>query len=98
MHSRLLSLRLWLEKNDLFPKSRLALVTVYLLGLDVFLYLIQKLSGLVRPSYATALGGWTLFLSFVVALLLCVLVARWSSSRLLWRLRNRLIVTYIFIG
>jgi phosphoserine phosphatase RsbU/P len=27
-----------------------------------------------------------------------VLGVRWASSRLLWRLRNRLIVTYIFIG
>jgi sigma-B regulation protein RsbU (phosphoserine phosphatase) len=59
---------------------------------------IQKLAGLVRPSYVGALNGWILFLSFVIAVLACVLAARWTSSRLLWRLRNRLIVTYVFIG
>ena len=98
MRSLLLSLRLWLEKNDLFPKGKLAFVTLYFLGLDVFLYLVQRLSGLIRPSYASALSGWTIFLTFVVALLACILAAHWSSSRLLWRLRNRLIVTYVFIG
>jgi sigma-B regulation protein RsbU (phosphoserine phosphatase) len=98
MHPRILAVRLWLERNDLFPKGKLALVTLYFVALDIFLYGIQKISQLVRPSYGNALRGWTLFLSFVVALLLCVLAARWSSSRLLWRLRNRLIVTYVFIG
>jgi len=98
MRSRLLSLRLWLEKNALLPKGKLAFVTLYFLGLDVFLYLVQRLSGLIRPSYASALSGWTIFLTFVVALLACILAAHWSSSRLLWRLRNRLIVTYVFIG
>ncbi len=37
-------------------------------------------------------------LSFLATLLLAVLLYRWLKSRLLWRLRNRLIVTYVFIG
>src|SRR5262249_42167071 len=98
MRSRLLSIRVWLEEKGLFPKGKLAFVTLYFLALDVFLFLIQKVVGLVRPSYVSALNGWILFLSFVIALLACVLAARWASSRLLWRLRNRLIVTYVFIG
>ena len=98
MPVRLLRVRVWLEKNGLYPRSKLAFVTLYFLGLDLFLYLLQKLFAQFRPSYATALGGWTLFLTFVVGLLFCVLAARWSASRMLWRLRNRLIVTYVFIG
>src|SRR5437867_8937632 len=98
MRSRLISVRLWLEENGLFPKGKLAFVTLYFLCLDLFLLVIQKLAGLVRPSYTGVLNGWILFLSFVIAVLACVLAARWTSSRLLWRLRNRLIVTYVFIG
>jgi len=98
MRSRLLRIRIWLEENGLYPKGKLAFVTLYFVGLDIFLYLLQKLLAFLRPSYATALSGWTIFLTFVIALLLCVLAARWSASRLLWRLRHRLIVTYVFIG
>jgi phosphoserine phosphatase RsbU/P len=98
MRSRLLHARLWLERNGLYPTGKLAFVTLYFLGLDVFLYVVEKLLEVVKPAYASALSGWTLFLTFVIALLVCVLAARWSASRLLWRLRNRLIVTYVFIG
>ncbi len=98
MRSRLLNFRLWLEKNDLAPKGKLAFLTWYLLGLDLLLLAVEKLVGLFRPPYSEYLSGWLGFLSTVVVLLVCVLAARWISSRLLWRLRNRLIVTYIFIG
>ncbi len=98
MRPRLLQLRLWLEKKDFFPRGKLAFVTLYLLALDLLLVLIEKAAGLFRGSFAASLGGWTLFLSVVVGTFACVLGARWASSRLLWRLRNRLIVTYIFIG
>lgn len=98
MRSRLLYLRLSLEKNGLFPRGKLAFVTLYLLGLDVLLLLIAKIGSYFRDSFAGSLDGWVLFLSVVVTVLACVLGARWASSRLLWRLRNRLIVTYVFIG
>ncbi len=98
MRPRLLQSRLWLEKNDLFPRGKLAFVTLYLLALDVLLVLIEKVAGLFHGSFAASLGGWTLFLSVVVGTFACVLGARWASARLLWRLRNRLVVTYIFIG
>jgi len=98
MRPRLLQSRLWLEKNDLFPRGKLAFVTLYLLALDVLLVLIEKVAGLFHGSFAASLGGWTLFLSVIVGTFACVLGARWASARLLWRLRNRLVVTYIFIG
>ena len=45
MRSRLLQLRLWLEKNGVFPRSRLALITCYLLALGVFLFVVEKVAG-----------------------------------------------------
>ena len=44
------------------------------------------------------LGGWIGFLVFVASLLFFILAFRWVKRRILWRLRNRLIVTYVFIG
>src|SRR6266851_1570411 len=98
MRSRLLNLRLCLGKKGLFPKGRLAFITCYLLGLDLVLFVIQKAAELFRSSFGKYLTGWVVFLSVVVIALFCVLAAKWLSSRLLWRLRNRLIVTYIVIG
>lgn len=98
MRSRLLNLRLWLEKNGLFPKGKLAFITWYLLGLDLVLFVIQKTTELFRSSFGKYLTGWVVFLSVVAIALFCVLAAKWLSSRLLWRMRNRLLVTYVFIG
>jgi phosphoserine phosphatase RsbU/P len=98
MRSRLSEFRHWLEKNSLFPKGRLAFVAWYLLGLDVLLVVVEVVAGLIRSSYGQYLSGWIVFLSIIVVALFCALAARWLSSRLLWRLRNRLIVTYVFIG
>ena len=87
MRSRLLNLRLWLEKNGLFPKGKLAFITWYLLGLDLVLFVIQKTAELFRSSFGKYLTGWVVFLSVVVIALFCVLAAKWLSSRLLWRMR-----------
>jgi phosphoserine phosphatase RsbU/P len=98
MHSRLLALRVWSEKYGLFPKGKLAFFTLYLLALDLLLVAVEKIAGLLGSSYGEYLGGWVVFLTLVAAALAVVLGARWASSRLLWRLLNRLIVTYVFIG
>jgi sigma-B regulation protein RsbU (phosphoserine phosphatase) len=98
MRSRLRQLRDWLERNGLYPKGKLAFITWYLLALDVLLFVIQKVADLFRSSFGKSLGGWITFLSLLVIVFWVVLAARWLSGRLLWRLRNRLIVTYIFIG
>jgi phosphoserine phosphatase RsbU/P len=59
---------------------------------------VQKVSGLLNSTWGQGLGGWISFLSFVVIVLFAVLAFRWLKAKLLWRLRNRLIVTYVFIG
>src|SRR5579864_1133267 len=98
MRSSLLHLRLWLEEKGLLPKGRLAFITWYFLGLDILLFLLQRLANLLHKPFGSYLGVWIVFLSLVVIVLFCVITARRLSSKLLWRLRNRLIVTYIFIG
>jgi phosphoserine phosphatase RsbU/P len=92
------NLRLKLAEAGLLPASKVALIACYLLALDVILFALQKLFGWLRLSWGQGLGGWVGFLSAVVILLLAVLALRWLKAKLLWRLRNRLIVTYIFIG
>jgi len=93
-----LHIRLKLEQWGVMPTSKVALIAWYLLGLDVLLFVLQKLLGAFKSSYGESLGGWVSFLSFVVVVLFLVLAFRWLKAKVLWRLRNRLIVTYIFIG
>lgn len=91
-------LRLRLQQAGLLPASKLALVTWYLLALDVVLFALQKLFGLLKLAYGESLSGWVAFLSVIVIILFAVLTIRWLKAKLLWRLRNRLIVTWVFIG
>src|SRR5580765_5965264 len=98
MRPRVRQFRAWLVNNGLFPKGKLAFMTWYLLGLDVLLFAVQKVGELFRSSFGKSLGGWIIFLSLLIIVFFGVLAARWLSSRMLWRLRNRLIVTYVFIG
>jgi phosphoserine phosphatase RsbU/P len=91
-------LRLRLSEAGLLPASKLALIVWYLLGLDLLLFVLQKTFGLLKLSYGDSLGGWVSFLSFLVIVLFLILAIRWVKAKALWRLRNRLIVTYVFIG
>jgi len=98
MRSRVRQFRAWLLRNGLFPKGKLAFITWYLLGLDLLLFVVQQVGNIFRSSIGKSLIGWITLLSLLVIIFFGVLAARWLSSRLLWRLRNRLIVTYVFIG
>src|SRR3984957_13597710 len=91
-------LRLRLSEAGLLPTSRVALIAWYLLGLDLLLFVLRQVFGLLKVSYGNSLGGWLSFLSFLVIVLFLILAIRWVKARALWRLRNRLIVTYVFIG
>ena len=98
MTQPLLHLRLRLSQAGLLPTSKVALIAWYLLGLDVLLFVLQKAFALLKLSYGDSLGGWVSFLSFLVIVLFLILAIRWIKAKALWRLRNRLIVTYVFIG
>jgi sigma-B regulation protein RsbU (phosphoserine phosphatase) len=98
MELSLRTLRFRLQAAGLLPSTRLARVACYFLGLDLLLFALQKLFGLWKVSWGQALSGWVGILSFLTIVLLTVLAYRWLKARMLWRLRNRLIVTYVFIG
>jgi phosphoserine phosphatase RsbU/P len=97
---RLISLELEskLHEKGLWPRSRVAWAALYVLALDLLLFAVQWLTRHVSPSMSASLGGWVTFLSVLAIVLLAIAGFRWLRSQLLWRLRNRLIVTYVFIG
>src|SRR6204780_5571303 len=97
---RLISLELEsrIRETGLWPETRVAWAALYVLALDLLLFAVQLATSRVRPGISSSLGGWVIFLSVLAIPLLAVLGFRWTRAHLLWRLRNRLIVTYIFIG
>ncbi|HTZ96665.1 MAG TPA: SpoIIE family protein phosphatase [Terriglobales bacterium] len=98
MNSSYDQFRLKLATRGLWPTSKMGRVAWYVLALDLFLFVLQKVFALFKSSFGDSLGGWVGFLSFVAIVLFAILAFRWLKVRMLWRLRNRLIVTYVFIG
>ncbi len=78
-------------KPILRPTGKWARITVWLGGLSLLLWLADLAPGI-------KLGGWATFVTLIFLFFLFVWLCRWGYRPLLWRLRNRLIVTYLFIG
>src|ERR1700692_321778 len=97
---RMISLELEskLRGIGLWPQNRTAWAAVYVLALDLLLFAAQWLTHLASPHRAASLDGWIIFLSALAIVLFISVGFGWLRSKLLWRLRNRLIVTYVFIG
>ena len=97
---RLISLEIEsnLREKGLWPESWVAWAALYALALDLLLFAAQWGTRNASPTTSASLGGWVTFLSVLAIVLLAVGAFRWLRARLLWRLRNRLIVTYVFIG
>ena len=97
---RLISLELEskLREKGLWPQSWIAWAALYVLALDLLLSAVQWLTRRASPATSASLEGWVTFLSVLAIVLLAFAGFRWLRSQLLWRLRNRLIVTYVFIG
>jgi phosphoserine phosphatase RsbU/P len=91
-------LRRKLTEVGLWPQGRMARLACYLAALAVALFALEKLLGLFSLSWGEHLGEWVSFLAFLACILFFILGFRWVKRRILWRLRNRLIVTYMFIG
>ncbi len=87
-----------LRDKGLWPESWTARAGVYVLALDIIFFAVQMLSGHLIPSISNSLSGWVSFLSGLAIVLFAIVGFRWLKKQLLWRLRNRLIVTYVFIG
>src|SRR5271168_441266 len=83
---------------ELWPQGWVARGACYSLGLAIGLYVLELLLKMIAPVASESLEGWVKFLLFDAALLGCIVAFRFLKRRILWRLRNRLIVTYVFIG
>jgi len=77
------------------PQTKLGKTALWfgiLAGITQLLRLISR-----APS-GSMLNGWAEFLSLIFINVLLLLGFRWLRQKVMWRLRNRLIVTYVFIG
>jgi len=83
---------------DLWPQGWIARGALYSLGFAIGLFGLEMGLKPFAPGAADSLAGWVKFLAFDAALLFSVIAFRWLKRKILWRLRNRLIVTYVFIG
>ncbi len=77
------------------PQTKLGKTTLWF---GVLAGIAEILQLIVRPAPGTLLSGWTQFLSFLFVIFALVMGFRWVRRKLMWRLRNRLIITYVFIG
>ncbi|MFZ0275778.1 MAG: SpoIIE family protein phosphatase [Candidatus Sulfotelmatobacter sp.] len=83
---------------DLWPQGWVARGAMYSLGFAIGLFALEMGLKPFARAAADSLAGWVKFLLFDAALLFSVIAFRWLKRKILWRLRNRLIVTYVFIG
>jgi len=80
----------------LAPSSGLGRFTLYVLLVDLLIYGLGRLRS--GRSGGGALDAWVVLLTITLIVLGLILSLRWFRRRFMWRLRNRLIVTYVFIG
>ena len=90
-------LRDWLTIKGWYPQSLTGKYTVYFGLLDLALWLLHRAVKLFKPQSDFA-GGWISFLTYILICVAFVWLVQWIRRTWMWRLRNRLIVTYIFIG
>ena len=77
------------------PRTKWGRTTVWSGGLSVLLIAFRWITG---SASGSKLSGWATFTTLVFAFCAVWLTFRWIRVKLMWRLRHRLIVTYIFIG
>ena len=82
-------------RRILHPNTKLGRTTLWLGGLSSLFIALRWITG---SASASKLSGWTTFVIVVFAFCASLLAFRWAWRHLMWRLRHRLIVTYIFIG
>ena len=91
-------LRFRMLERGWWPVGRLARVTAYFGALFLLLLILSQVGALFTIGWLSGLSGLAKFLGYVAAIGVAILIFRWVRRKLMWRLRNRLIVTYVFIG
>ncbi len=88
-----------LKLRGWYPESRIARLAVYtLLAMLAAEGLALLLRAVGWSGAADQFGNLGIFLAPLLLVLAAILTFRWMKQRLMWRLRNRLVVTYVFIG
>jgi sigma-B regulation protein RsbU (phosphoserine phosphatase) len=82
----------------IWPRGWVARGAYYSLGFAIGLSALEMGLKPFAPAASDSLGGWVKFLAFDAAVLFSIVAFRALKRKVLWRLRNRLIVTYVFIG
>jgi phosphoserine phosphatase RsbU/P len=80
--------------SQLVPTTVTGWLAVYAGGLWLLLYAIRSLVSPASPPFGTAF----FFCTAIEVVALLILIFRWLRHGFMWRLRNRLFVTYVFIG
>jgi sigma-B regulation protein RsbU (phosphoserine phosphatase) len=82
-------------RRMLRPTSKLGKTALWFGGLAVVLQLWKWIA---HARGGTLLSVWAALITYVFVFCLILRGMRWARQRLMWRLRNRLILTYVFIG
>ena len=77
------------------PRTKWGRTTLWSGGLSLFFVALHLVRGFALRSL---LSGWAMFFFLVFAFCALWLSSRWAWRVLMWRLRHRLLVTYIFMG
>src|SRR6266481_1205306 len=78
------------------PKSKLAKFTLYVAFLRLIVFVVDQ--ALKLAANGGGVGGWSTLLNFILGLCVIVLGLRWFRQKFLWKVRNKLILTYMFVG
>jgi len=78
------------------PKSKLAKFTLYVVFLRLIVFVIDQALKLAANGGGT--GEWSGLLNFILGICVIVLGLRWFRQQFLWKVRNKMILTYLFIG
>jgi len=98
MRESYLKFRARLQAAGWWPHGWVERGAWYSLGLAIGLFIIGLIVRMFSASASDNINGWVKFLLIDGLLLFSIVAFRWLKRKLLWRLRNRLIVTYMFIG
>jgi len=93
------SLRRKLIEYGVFPSTVAGKITLYLLSLFLVLLVTRQLMTVAgRYGGAAELNGWISGIGSVTGIFFLFIFLRWVRQVVMWRLRNRLMITYVFIG
>ncbi|MFN2597041.1 MAG: PP2C family protein-serine/threonine phosphatase [Pyrinomonadaceae bacterium] len=82
--------RAWLRR--VMPRVGVAAVIIFVT------WVLAKQLGLNRVPAVALFFDWALVVVYVAAIYFGLRALRWLKNKLLWRVRRRLIVTYLFVG